>query len=150
MSRSTETQGPKTKDSAAAGVAVNPRPSGKDSLSIVDNRTGKSYEIPIENGTIRALTLRDIRVGADDFGLMTYDPAFTNTALCKSQITMIDGDRGILNYRRYPIEQLAEHSTYLETAYLSLNGELPSRQQHEEWVHDITHHTFLHENMKRL
>jgi citrate synthase len=150
MPRSTETQGPKTKDSAEGGVAVNNRPSGKDTLSIVDNRTGKSYEIPIENGTIRALALRDIKVESDDFGLMTYDPAFTNTALCKSRITMIDGDRGILNYRGYPIEQLAEHSTYLETAYLILNGDLPSRQQYDEWVHDITHHTFLHENMKRL
>jgi citrate synthase len=150
MPRSTETQGPKTKDSAAGGVAVNHRPSGRGTLSIVDNRTGKSYEIPIENGTIRAMALRDIKTGPEDFGLMTYDPAFTNTAHCKSQITMIDGDRGILDYRGYPIEQLAEHSTFLETAYLILNGDLPTRQQHEEWVHDITHHTFLHENMKRL
>ncbi len=122
----------------------------RDSLTITDNRTGKSYEVPIEDGTIKAAALRDIKASADDFGLMSYDPAFTNTAHCKSRITMIDGDRGILNYRGYPIEQLAEHSTYLEVAYLVLNGELPDRRQHEEWVHAITHHTFLHETMKRF
>src|SRR5438876_3997293 len=122
----------------------------KDSLTITDNRTGKTYELPIENGTIRALDLRQIKAATDDFGLMTYDPAFTNTAHCKSRITMIDGDKGILNYRGYPIEQLAEHSTYLEVAYLIVHGELPTRGQYEDWVHDITHHTFLHENMKRL
>ncbi|MEK7799858.1 MAG: citrate synthase [Acidobacteriota bacterium] len=122
----------------------------RDSLTITDNRTGKSHEVPIENGTIKAMALRDIKTSPDDFGLMTYDPAFTNTAHCKSRITMIDGDRGILNYRGYPIEQLAEHSTYLEVAYLILNGELPDRRQHEEWVHSITHHTFLHETMKRF
>ena len=94
---------------------------GKDSLTITDNRTGKTYEVPVENGSIRAMDLRQIKVSAEDFGLMTYDPAFTNTASCKSRITYIDGDRGILNYRGYPIEQLAEHSTYLETAYLILS-----------------------------
>ena len=150
MPRSAETQNTKAKDTASSQVATNDRPHGRHSLSVTDNRTGKSYEIPIENGTVRAIALRDIKTGPDDFGLMTYDPAFTNTAHCKSQITMIDGDRGILNYRGYPIEQLAEHSTYLETAYLILNGDLPTRQQHEEWAFEITHHTFLHENMKRL
>src|SRR5438105_15439763 len=96
----------------------------KDSLTITDNRTGKSYEVPIESGTIKALDLRQIKTGGDDFGLMTYDPAFTNTAACKSRITFIDGDKGILNYRGYPIEQLAEKSTFLETASLLLHGEL--------------------------
>jgi len=122
----------------------------RESLTITDNRTGKSYEVPIETGTVRALALRDIKTSEDDFGLMSYDPAFTNTALCRSRITMIDGDKGILNYRGYPIEDLAEHSTFLEVAYLVLNGELPNRRQHEEWVHSITHHTFLHETMKRF
>ena len=129
-----------------------PRPTQdpRETLTITDNRTGKSYEVPIETGTIRAMALRDIKTSDDDFGLMTYDPAFTNTALCKSRITMIDGEKGILNYRGYPIEDLAEHSTFLEVAYLILNGELPNRRQHEEWVHSITHHTFLHETMKRF
>jgi citrate synthase len=122
----------------------------KDTLTITDNRTGKSYEVKIENGTVKAMDLRQIRVSEDDFGLMTYDPAFTNTAACKSRITFIDGDKGILNYRGYPIEQLAEHSSYLETAYLLLHGELPTRAQHEAWVYNITHHTLVHENVKDL
>jgi len=122
----------------------------KDSLTITDNRTGKTYEIPIQDGTIRALDLRQIKVAEGDFGLMTYDPAFTNTASCKSRITFIDGDRGILNYRGYPIEQLAEQSNYLETAYLIVHGELPSSAQFQEWVHNVTHHTILHENIKEL
>jgi citrate synthase len=122
----------------------------KDSLTITDNRTGKTYELPIEHGTVRALDLRQIRVSAEDFGLMTYDPAFTNTASCKSRITFIDGDKGILNYRGYPIEVLAERSTYLETAYLILHGELPTRSQYEKWVYNITHHTMVHENIKDL
>src|SRR6266571_2330 len=117
----------------------------KDSLTITDNRTGSSYEVPIQDGTIRAMDLRQIKTDPDDFGLMAYDPAFTNTAACRSRITMIDGDRGILNYRGYPIEKLAEQSTYLETAYLILHGDLPSRRQYEDWVHDITHHTIIHE-----
>jgi len=120
----------------------------KDSLTITDNRTGSSYEVPIQDGTIRAMDLRQIKTDPDDFGLMAYDPAFTNTAACRSRITMIDGDRGILNYRGYPIEKLAEQSTYLETAYLILHGDLPSRRQYEDWVHDITHHTIIHENIK--
>jgi len=122
----------------------------KDSLTITDNRTGKTYEVPIQDGAIRAIDLRKIKVAEDDFGLMTYDPAFTNTAACKSRITFIDGDKGILNYRGYPIEVLAEKSNYLETAYLILHGELPSKAQFQEWVHNITHHTIVHENIKEL
>src|ERR687884_1772385 len=111
---------------------------GADTLTITDNRTGKQYEIPIENETIRAMDLRKIKVSDDDFGLMTYDPAFMNTASCKSTITFIDGDKGIMRYRGYPIEQLAEKSTYLEVAYLLRNGELPNQDQYDGWVHDIT------------
>jgi citrate synthase len=122
----------------------------KDSLTITDNRTGKTYEVSIQEGTIRALDLRKISAGEGDFGLMTYDPAFTNTASCKSRITFIDGDKGILNYRGYPIEQLAERSNYLETAYLILHGELPTRDQYDAWVYNITHHTIVHENIKGL
>ncbi|MGH9779909.1 MAG: citrate/2-methylcitrate synthase, partial [Candidatus Acidiferrales bacterium] len=122
----------------------------KDTLTITDNRTGKSYEVSISDGTIRALDLRQIKVDADDFGLMTYDPAFTNTASCRSAVTFIDGDKGILRYRGYPIEQLAEHSTFLETAYLLLWGELPAQKELDDWVYEITHHTFLHENVKNL
>ena len=126
------------------------KPAGKPSLTIVDNRSGKTYEIPITHGTIRAIDLRQIKASPDDFGLMSYDPAFTNTAACRSRITMIDGDRGILDYRGYPIEQLAEQSTYLETAYLILHGELPTRAQYEEWRYNITHHTMLHESIKKF
>src|SRR5271169_2961911 len=109
----------------------------KESLTITDNRTGKIYDIPVDNGTIKALDLRQIKASPDDFGLMTYDPAFTNTASCRSRITFIDGDKGILNYRGYPIEQLAEKSNYLETAYLVLHGELPSRGEYDGWVDSI-------------
>jgi citrate synthase len=122
----------------------------KDTLTIIDNRTGKQYEIPIELGTIRAMDLREIKTGPEDFGLMTYDPAFTNTASCKSRVTFIDGDKGILRYRGYPIEQLAEKSTYLETAYLIVKGELPNRQHLEVWDHNITIHTMVHENIKKF
>jgi citrate synthase len=121
-----------------------------DTLTITDNRTGKQYDVPITDGTIRALDLRQIRTGDDDFGLMTYDPAFQNTASCRSSITYIDGDRGILEYRGYPIDQLAEHSTYLETAYLILFGELPTAAQLDSWIHEITMHTMLHENIKKF
>ena len=121
-----------------------------DTLTITDNRTGKTYEVPIQNGSIRALDLRQIKTSAEDFGLMTYDPGYTNTASCISRVTYIDGDKGILNYRGYPIEQLAEKSTYLETAYLLLYGELPNRSQLEDWAWNITHHTILHENIKKL
>src|SRR5450756_2505696 len=122
--------------------------SGKSTLTITDNRTGKAYELPVENGTIRALDLRKIKADEHDFGLMTYDPAFMNTASCKSKITFIDGDKGILEYRGYPIAELAEKTTYLETAYLVLNGELPTKEQHSAWVQDITYHTMVHENIK--
>src|SRR2546423_1816438 len=118
----------------------------KDSLTITDNRTGKQYEIAVKDGTIRAMDLRQIKTGDEDFGLMTYDPAFMNTASCKSTITYIDGDRGVLEYRGYPIEQLAEKSNYLEVAYLLLHGELPTAEQLEEWRWHITHHTFINEN----
>jgi citrate synthase len=121
-----------------------------DSLTITDNRTGKTYELPIENDTIRTLDLRQIKVKADDFGMMGYDPAFGNTAATKSRVTYIDGEKGILRYRGYPIEQLAEKSTYLEIAYLLFFGELPNQMQLDEWVHDITFHTYLHENIKDL
>ena len=119
-----------------------------ETLTITDNRTGSTYEVPIEDGTIRALSLRDIKVGDDDFGLMTYDPAYMNTASCRSAITYIDGDKGVLEYRGYPIEQLAEQSTYLEVAYLLVHGELPNQAQLDEWTHEITIHTFVHENVK--
>ncbi|MEA2273567.1 MAG: citrate synthase, partial [Solirubrobacteraceae bacterium] len=119
-----------------------------DTLSVTDNRTGETYELPIEDGTVRATEFRNIKVSEDDFGLMTYDPAFMNTASCRSAITFIDGDVGILEYRGYPIEQLAEKSTYLEVAYLLVNGELPTQAQLEEWTHEVTIHTFVHENVK--
>ena len=122
----------------------------KNTLTITDNRTGKQYEIPIEQDTIRALDLKQIKVSPDDSGLMTYDPAFMNTASCISRITFIDGDRGILRYRGYPIEQLAERSTYLEVAYLILYGELPRQAELDQWEWDITHHTFIHENIKKF
>jgi citrate synthase len=121
-----------------------------DTLTITDNRTGKKYELPIQDGTIRAMDLRQIKAGADDFGLMTYDPAFMNTANCRSAITYIDGDNGILLYRGYPIEQLAEESDFLETAYLILFGELPTSAQQQAWTREITLHTMLHENIKKL
>jgi len=121
-----------------------------DTLTITDNRTGKSYEVPITDETIKALDLRKIKVHDDEFGMMTYDPAFMNTASCRSAITFIDGDKGILEYRGIPIEQLAEKSTYLETAYLLLNGELPSKAQLDEWTHEITMHTILNVNLQAL
>ena len=121
-----------------------------DTLTITDNRTGKTYEVPITHDTIKALDLRKIKVKEDDFGLMTYDPGFMNTASTKSTITYIDGDLGILEYRGYPIADLAEKSNFLEVAYLILYGELPNKEQYDRWVHEITHHTFLHENIKQL
>jgi citrate synthase len=122
----------------------------RDSLTITDNRTGKTYEIPVTDDTIRALDLRQIKLNQNDFGMMSYDPAFSNTALCKSKISFIDGDNGILRYRGYPIEELAERSTYLETAYLIIFGELPTRKQLEEWTYHVTHHTFIHESIKKF
>ncbi len=122
----------------------------KETLTVVDNRTGKQYELPVENGTIRTTDLRQIKVNADDFGLMGYDPAFMNTASCKSKVTFIDGDKGILRYRGYPIEQLAEQSNFLEVAYLIVHGELPTKEQFEDWKFQITHHTIVHENIKKF
>jgi len=121
---------------------------GRDSLSVTDNRTGQTYELEITDGTIRAPELRQIKVSEDDFGLMSYDPAYLNTASCRSSITFIDGDKGILEYRGYPIEQLAEQSNYLEVAYLLVHGNLPTKQQYDDWAHEITIHTFVHENVK--
>jgi citrate synthase len=120
-----------------------------DTLTVIDNRTGKKYDIPIKNGAIKATDLFQIKVNEDD-GLVSYDPGFMNTASCQSKITYIDGDRGILRYRGYPIEQLAEKSTYLETSYLILYGELPTQSQLEEWTHNITYHSIIHENIKKL
>ena len=121
-----------------------------NSLTVTDNRTGKSYELPIQDGVIRAADLRQIRTGPDDFGLMSYDPAYMNTAECRSAITYIDGDKGILRYRGYPIDQLAEKSSFLETSYLLLHGELPSKAELENWVYNVTHHTIIHENIKKF
>jgi len=122
----------------------------QNTVTITDNRTGKQYDLPIENGTIRAMDLRQIKVADDDFGLMTYDPAFMNTASCKSRITFIDGDKGILEYRGYPIDQLAEKSTFLEVAYLLLHGELPNESQLKEWTRNITYRTFINESIKKV
>jgi len=119
----------------------------KDTLSITDNRTGQAYEVPVTLGTVKAMDLRQVKVDAEDFGLMTYDPAFMNTAACKSAITFIDGDKGILRYRGYPIEQLAERASFLEVAYLLSNGELPTKPQLEQWERDITYHTYVHTNI---
>src|SRR5881394_2414016 len=118
-----------------------------ETLTITDNRTGKSYEIPVQDGTIKATDLRQIKVTPDEFGMMTYDPAFMNTAACKSRITFIDGDKGILEYRGFPIEQLAKQSDFLETAFLILTGELPTESQIDQWTQQITRHTMLHENI---
>jgi citrate synthase len=123
---------------------------GGDTLSVTDNRTGESYELEVSDGTIRALDLRQIKVSDEDFGLMAYDPAFTNTASCRSAITFIDGEAGILQHRGIPIEQLCEHSSYVEVAYLLIFGELPTKAQLERWTYDITHHTFIHENIKKF
>jgi citrate synthase len=136
----TETQQTDGADVASSG----------DTLTVTDNRTGKTYEIPIEDETIRATELRQIKVNDDDFGLMTYDPAYMATASCRSAITYIDGDKGILEYRGYPIEQLAEKSSYLEVAYLLVHGSLPTQPQLDEWSHQITIHTFVHENVKEF
>jgi citrate synthase len=135
--------GTEEQSETGGGVAT-----ASDSLTITDNRTGKSYEVPIEDGTVRATALRDIKVNENDFGVMTYDPAFMNTASCRSAITYLDGEAGVLEYRGYPIEQLAEQSTYLEVAYLLVHGHLPNQKQLDEWTHEITIHTFVHENVR--
>src|SRR5947208_1458674 len=124
--------------------------SAGDTISITDNRTGEDYEVEINDGTIKTMDLRQIKVSDDDFGLMGYDPAFTNTASCRSAITYIDGEAGILQHRGIPIEQLCEHSTYLEVAYLLIFGELPTAPQLERWIFDVTHHTFVHEDIKKM
>jgi citrate synthase len=145
MSTDTEaaTQG-QSDDRQASGDGTAP----SDTLSVTDNRTGQSYELPITDGTVRATELRQIKVDEAEFGLMSYDPAYMNTASCRSAITYIDGDAGVLQHRGYPIEQLCEHSTYLEVAYLIINGKLPTKAQLEGWVDEITIHTFVHENVK--
>jgi citrate synthase len=144
------------------GAAMNPPKTGtlmnsdasaetrRETLTITDNRTGKQYEVPIHNDTIRPIDLRKIKVNDTDFGMMTYDPSYSNTASCASKITYIDGDQGILRYRGYAIEELAEKSTYLETAYLILYGELPSKAQLDDWTYHVTHHTFIHESIKKF
>jgi len=134
-----------TQQDDEGGVAT-----ARDTLSVTDNRTGEAYEIEISDGTVKAMDFRQIKVNEGDFGLMTYDPAFTNTASCRSSITYIDGEAGVLEHRGYPIEQLCEHATYLEVAYLLVYGELPTRDQLDEWVFEITHHTFVHENIKKF
>jgi citrate synthase len=121
-----------------------------DSLTITDNRSGRTYEIPVREGAIRAMDLRQIKAHGADFGLVSYDPALLNTAVCRSAITFIDGERGILNYRGYPIEQLAERASFLEVAYLIYHGELPTRRQYDDWTTQITHHTIVHENVKKF
>src|SRR2546430_5124321 len=135
----TEQQG----DGAVATVDQN-------TLSVTDNRTGESYDLEVNDGTIKAMDLRQIKASESDFGLMSYDPAFTNTASCRSAITYIDGEAGVLEHRGYPIEQLSENSSYLEVAYLLVFGELPTKPQLERWVFDVTHHTFVHEDIKQF
>jgi citrate synthase len=122
----------------------------EETLSVKDNRTGEEYEIEITEGTVKAMDFRDVKVDEDDFGLMTYDPAFTNTASCRSSICFIDGEAGVLEYRGYPIDQLCDQSSYLEVAYLLIYGELPTKEQLDEWVYEITHHTYVHENIKKF
>ena len=125
-------------------------PASTDSLTVTDNRTGRTYELEVTDGTVRAMDLRGIKVDEDDFGLMSYDPAFLNTASCRSAITYIDGEAGILEHRGYPIESLCESATYLEVAYLLTFGELPTKPQLERWTYDVTHHTFVHEDVKKF
>ena len=122
----------------------------KESLTITDNRTGQVYELPIVDGSIRASDLRQIKLDEDDFGVLSYDPAFMNTASCRSAVTFIDGDAGILRYRGYPIEELAEGATFLEVAYLLTYGELPTAEELEDWTYQVTHHTFIHESIKKF
>ncbi len=141
--------GAATSDAAASdGAASGNDAAAADTLTVTDNRTGRSYELPVTDGTLRATDLRQIKVDPDEFGLMSYDPAYMNTASCRSAITYIDGDAGILQHRGYPIEQLCEHSTYLEVAYLLINGRLPTQVELTGWVGEITIHTFVHENVK--
>src|ERR1700682_3156553 len=138
------------KPEAQAAPAEKATPKTRDTVTITDNRTGKTYELPVTHDTIHAIDLRQIKVKPDDFGMMSYDPAFSNTALCHSKVTFIDGDKGILRYRGYSIEELAEKSTYLETAYLLLYGELPTATQLKDFTYHISHHTFVHESIKKF
>ena len=141
---------PTKQETLDAADSKTAKSAGTNSLTITDNRTGKQYEVPIKNETIKALELRQMKADPADFGLMGYDPAFTNTASCTSRISYIDGDQGILRYRGYAIEELAERSTFMETAYLLLHGELPNRAQLQDWTYHITHHTFIHESIKKF
>jgi citrate synthase len=137
--------------SRETGIPFSPRTSlPKESITVTDNRTGQTYELPITDGTIKAIDLRQIKVSDDDFGMMTYDPAFMNTAACRSAITYIDGDKGILRYRGYAIEQLAEKATFLEVAYLLCEGELPNKQQLSKWEEEIKYHTYVHTNITKF
>src|ERR671934_2154377 len=136
----------RTQTQGDGGVAT----AGDQTLTITDNRTGRTYDVEVTDGTIRAMDLRQIKTSESDFGLMSYDPAFTNTASCRSSITFIDGEAGVLEHRGYPIEQLCEHSSYLEVAYLLTFGELPTQAQLERWKFDVVHHTFVHEDIKNL
>jgi len=140
----TQAQRQGSSSSSSSGNGAGPQ----DTLTVTDNRTGRTYELPVTDGTVRAMDLRQVKTGEDDFGLMAYDPAYTNTASCRSAITYIDGEAGILQHRGYPIEQLCEHSTYLEVAYLLIHGALPTASELAEWIHQITIHTFVHENVK--
>ena len=140
----------KSDGQAKADGGADGKSAAEGTLSISDSRTGESYEVEITDGTIRTMDLRQIKVNEDDFGMMGYDPAFTNTASCRSEVTFIDGEAGMLQHRGIPIEQLCEHSTYLEVAYLLIFGELPTGAQLERWVYDVTHHTFVHEDIKKL
>jgi len=145
---STHTQAGTDREAVDRQVSGDGAASANETLTVTDNRTGAAYELPVTDGTVRALDLRQIKTSDEDFGLMSYDPAYMNTASCRSAITYIDGERGILQHRGYPIEQLCEQSSYLEVAYLIINGALPTRSQLENWVHEITIHTFVHENVK--
>src|SRR5213079_1441074 len=121
-----------------------------DMLRVTDSRTGRSYELPIVDGAIRAMDIRQIKISDDDFGLLSYDPAFQNTASCRSAITFIDGDKGILRYRGYPIDELASHASFLDVAWLLLRGEMPDKDESAGWIHQISHHTYVHENVKKF
>jgi citrate synthase len=137
-------------DSTATSTNSTPGSATSESLTVRDNRTGQEYEVPILDGAIKAGDMGKIRLDDDTPGLAVYDPGFVNTASCRSAVTFIDGDKGILEYRGYPIEQLAEKSTYLEVAYLLIHGDLPTKEQYDSWVHEITYHTFVHENVRRF
>src|ERR671917_1988531 len=135
----------RTERDAGGGVAT-----AQDTLSVTDNRTGESYDIEITDGTVNAMDFRQIKVSEDDFGLMTHDPGLSNTSHCRSSICYIGGEEGVLEYRGIPIEQLCEHSNYLEVAYLLMYGHLPNREEYDNWVYQVTHHTFVHENIKNF